>query len=249
LSGAIPNLLYTPQPNFVGDDSFQFGASDVQGAATVARINITVQPTNTAPVAENLAFSTTQESAVALNLAASDADGDELIYGVVSTPTHGSLIGAGTDWVYTPNANFVGVETFTFTVNDGQADAQVATVTINVVAGPNEASVAGLVFEDRNGNGQPDEDEQGVGGLRVTLIPVNARAGVELATTTEAGGGWRIDGAAFGQYTLRIVSANGIGLATPVEKTITLSQRGIQQNQPMAVKVTRRSLFVPLIQR
>lgn len=249
LSGTAPALVYTPAQNFVGADSFQFRASDVHGAATVATIGMTVLPTNTAPLADNLVLSTSQESAVAVNLTASDTDGDELTYTVVSSPTHGTLIGAGTDWVYTPDTNFVGIDNLTFKANDGQADSTMATVSLNVAAAPNEASLAGIVFEDNNGNGQPDADESGVSGLLVTLTPVTGRVGADLTTLTEAGGGWRIDGAAFGQYTLRVLPANGIQLATPVETTITVSQRGLQQTQAAAVKVTSRSLFLPLIQK
>jgi hypothetical protein len=249
LSGEIPNLLYTPSTNFVGDDSFQFRASDAQGASTVATVNITVLPTNTAPVAENLTLSATQESAVAVNLNAADADGDPLTYRIVSSPTHGTLTGVGMDWVYTPNSNFIGVETFTFTANDGQVDAPVATVTITVAAGPNEASVAGLVFEDRNGNGQPDGDDAGVAGLLVTLTPATGRADNVFSTTTETGGGWRIDNVPFGQYTIKVSAGNGVQIEQPVEATLTLGQRGLQQTQPGAVKVTSRALFLPMVVR
>ena len=249
LSGAVPNLLYTPQPNFVGADSFQFQARDSHGAATEATLSITVLPTNTTPVVEKLTFTTTQESAVAVNLAGSDADGDDLTYTVVSSPTHGTLTGADTAWVYTPDANFIGLETFTFTANDGQGAAPAATVTIDVTAAPAETSLVGLVFEDSNGNGQPDADETGVSGLLVTLTPTTGRAGADLTTVTEAGGGWRIDGAAFGQYTLRIASTNGIQIATPIETALTLNQRGIQQRQPTAVQVTGRALFLPVVAR
>jgi hypothetical protein len=233
----------------VGDDSFQFRASDAQGASTVATVNITVLPTNTAPVAENLTLSATQESAVAVNLNAADADGDPLTYRIVSSPTHGTLTGVGMDWVYTPNSNFIGVETFTFTANDGQVDAPVATVTITVAAGPNEASVAGLVFEDRNGNGQPDGDDAGVAGLLVTLTPATGRADNVFSTTTETGGGWRIDNVPFGQYTIKVSAGNGVQIEQPVEATLTLGQRGLQQTQPGAVKVTSRALFLPMVVR
>ncbi len=249
LSGEMPNLLYTPEENFVGDDSFQFQARDPQGAATVATVSITVLPTNTAPLAENLVLTTVQESAVAVNLTAGDVDEDELTYTLVTSPTHGTLLGAGTEWVYTPAANFVGVDSLTFNVNDGQADSPVATVTFNVTPAPNEASLFGLVFEDRNGNGQPDEDETGVSGLLVTLTPTNSRTGDELSTLTEAGGGWRLDGAVFGQYTLRIASSSSIQIATPIETVITLDQRGVQPLQPAGVKVTGRALFLPLVVR
>jgi hypothetical protein len=249
LSGEIPNLLYTPAENFVGDDSFQFRVSDAQGASTVATVNITVLPTNTAPVAEKLTLSTTQESAVAVNLNAADVDGDPLSYRIVSSPTHGTLTGAGMDWVYTPNTNFIGVETFTFTANDGQVDAPVATVTITVAAGPNEASVGGLVFEDRNGNGQPDGDDVGVAGLIVTLTPTSGRAALAFSTTTEAGGGWRIDNVGFGQYTVKVTAGSGVQIEQPVEAMLTVGQRGLQQTQPAGVNVTGRALYLPVVVR
>jgi hypothetical protein len=250
LRGVIPNLVYIPQPNFVGDDSFQFQARDVHGAATMATANISVLAANNVPLAEGLVLSTTQESAVAVNFAASDADGDELTYRIVTSPTHGALTGAGTDWVYVPNANFVGTETFTFTANDGQEDAPPATVTIDVAAAPNVATLAGIIFEDKNGNGQPDNGEPGAGGLRITLTSSNAQsaaASTQFVTFSDAAGLWQIEAVPFGQYTLRIEAASGVQIAAPLEQTITIDQRGVEQLQPAGVTVTGRSLFLALV--
>jgi hypothetical protein len=249
LTGTIPDLLYTPVRNFVGADSFQFAATDAGGAATPATVSITVLPTNTTPVADNLVLTTTQESVLAVILTATDTDGDDLTYTVVSSPTHGTLTGAGTDWIYTPVADFIGVDSLTVQVNDGQAASAPATVTINVVAAPQAASVGGLVFEDRNGNGQPDADEVGVRGVLVTLTPASGRIGANFSAVTEPGGGWRIDNAPFGQYTLRIDSTSSMQLAAPVETSITLDSRGLRQIQPAAVTVRSRALFLPLIER
>lgn len=252
LSGEIPNLLYTPQTNFVGDDSFQLQASDAHEAATVATLRITVLPTNTAPLADNLILTTTQTSVVAVNLSGSDGDGDELSYTLVTSPTHGGLTGAGADWIYTPTLGFTGVETFTFTVNDGQLAATPATVTIHVTAAPAEASLAGLVFDDRNGNGQLDAEESGVSGLLVTVNSTSARAaGVtgEFIATTANGGAWLLENVPFGQYQVRIEAAAGLQLAAPVTTQITVDQRGLQQMPLVAVQVTSRSIFLPTVVR
>ncbi len=249
LSGDVPNLLYIPEPNVVGDDSFQFQASDSHGATTVATIGITVLPTNTAPVADSLFLTATQESALAVNLSAVDGDGDELTYTVVSSPTHGTLLGTASDWVYTPAANFSGVDSLSFKVSDGQVDSALATVTLNVTAAPNEASLVGLVFADSNGNGQPDGEESGVGGLLVTLTPANGRGGDSLRTVTEIGGGWRIDGVGFGLYTVNIASSSTVQLATPVAAQVTVTQRGLQASATAAVQVISRALFLPMVQR
>jgi VCBS repeat-containing protein len=63
----------------------------------------------------------------------SDPNGNLLTANLVSGPSHGTLTllpnGAFT---YTPNANFNGVDSFTYKANDGTYDSNVATVTITV---------------------------------------------------------------------------------------------------------------------
>ncbi|MCE7985582.1 MAG: tandem-95 repeat protein [Caldilinea sp. CFX5] len=249
LSGELPDLLYTPQPNFVGDDSFQFQAVDSQGAAAVATVNITVLPGNTPPVAAALTLTTSQESALAVTLAATDAEGDALTYNVVAGPTNGVLSGAGADLIYTPNAGFIGTDSFTYTSSDGQAASPATTVTIHVLPAPDAASVVGIVFADQNGNGQPDGDESGVSGLLVTLTPVDARAGSSFTATTDAVGAWQIDGVGFGQYTLKVTAGSGVPIAQAVETTLTVAQRGVQPAQPATVKLTGRTLYLPVVLR
>jgi hypothetical protein len=76
---------------------------------------------------------------VAITLTASDVDGDSLTYSVVTTPVSGSLSGSAPNLTYTPNNNFNGQDSFTFTVNDGTVDSNEATVsiTVNAVNAPN----------------------------------------------------------------------------------------------------------------
>ena len=84
LSGVIPDLLYTPGPDFVGDDSFPFQAGDAQGAASAATVHISVQPSNSVPVAASFVVTTHAESAVAVNLIAGDADDDPVSFTFLS---------------------------------------------------------------------------------------------------------------------------------------------------------------------
>jgi len=49
LSGAAPNLTYTPNPNYFGPDSFRFTANDGQAVSNEATVSITVNPVNDAP--------------------------------------------------------------------------------------------------------------------------------------------------------------------------------------------------------
>ena len=57
---------------------------------------------------------------------------------MVKQPANGSLSGAAPNLTYTPKANFSGSDSFTFTVNDGQVDSNVATVNITVERAPEE---------------------------------------------------------------------------------------------------------------
>ena len=71
-----------------------------------------------------------------------DVDGDALSAVLVSGPAHGSLtLNADGSFTYTPAANYNGPDSFTYKANDGQADSNVATVSINVGA-VNDAPVA-----------------------------------------------------------------------------------------------------------
>jgi len=58
---------------------------------------------------------------------------------IVDGPAHG-VVTANADgtYTYTPNADFNGTDTFTYRINDGELDSNVATVTI-AVASVNDA--------------------------------------------------------------------------------------------------------------
>ncbi len=70
-------------------------------------------------------------------LGASDLQGDALAFSLVSGPGNGQIIitdAASGAFVYTPDANFNGADSFSFKANDGQFDSNTATVTIVVAA-------------------------------------------------------------------------------------------------------------------
>ena len=141
LSGDAPDLTYSPNADFNGSDSFTFIVNDGQLDSNVATVSITVNPLNDAPLAMGSAVVTDEDQAVATPLAASDPDGDAITYSLVTQPQNGSLSGDAPDLTYTPNANFNGTDSFTFSVNDGQLDSNIATVNITVNS-LNDAPVA-----------------------------------------------------------------------------------------------------------
>jgi len=91
---------------------------------------------NSPPVANDLSVTVDMNSTVAIVLAASDADGDELTYHIVDPPQHGALSGATPNLTYTPAPNYAGSDRFTYRANDGAADSNMATVSIAVLPPP-----------------------------------------------------------------------------------------------------------------
>ncbi|ATB31292.1 PKD domain-containing protein [Melittangium boletus] len=141
LSGTAPDLVYTPAPDFHGTDSFTFTASDGQATSAPATVSLTVTPVNDAPLALAQALTTEEDTPKSLTLTGSDVDGDSLSFTVVTQPEHGTLTGTAPDLVYTPAPDFHGTDSFTFTVSDGQASSEPATVSLTVTPA-NDAPVA-----------------------------------------------------------------------------------------------------------
>jgi hypothetical protein len=134
LSGTAPNLTYTPIAGQSGADSFTYKTNDGAYDSNTATVSITINPVNSAPIAASQSVSTDEDTAVAVTLAANDADGDSLIYTIVNGPSMGTLSGTAPQLTYTPLANVNGNDSFTFRVGDGTANSNTATVSITVRA-------------------------------------------------------------------------------------------------------------------
>jgi hypothetical protein len=132
LSGTPPNLSYHPAADFNGADSFTFQVNDGELDSSVATVSIQVDPVNDAPSAESASIDTREDSAVAITLQARDVENSALNYTIVSAPVHGHLSGTPPNLNYQPAADFNGTDSFTFQVNDGELDSNVATVSIQV---------------------------------------------------------------------------------------------------------------------
>ena len=134
------SFTYTPAADWNGSDSFSYKANDGTADSNVATVSVTVSAVNDAPVAADQSVTTAEDTAKAITLVATDVEGDTLTW-AVGTPAHGTLTGTAPDVTYTPAANYNGSDSFTFTVNDGTVDSNVATVSITVTA-VNDAPVA-----------------------------------------------------------------------------------------------------------
>ncbi|MEO7732722.1 MAG: Ig-like domain-containing protein [Kofleriaceae bacterium] len=137
-SGTTFTALYTPSPNANGPDSVAFHLDDGALSSASATLTLTISPVNDVPVAAPGASSTPEDTAVAITLVGSDADGDPLTFTIASAPASGTL-GAITQLTpttasvtYTPASNVNGPVSFTFQVNDGAADSAAGTESITI---------------------------------------------------------------------------------------------------------------------
>lgn len=141
LSGTPPVLTYTPAADYHGEDRFTFIARDSVGAAsTPATVVITVTDVNDAPIARDASVGTEEDVALPVTLEARDVDGDSLTFQLATAPAHGTLSGTPPEVTYTPEQDFHGEDSFTFSVSDG-TDTSSATVSLTV-SFVNDAPVA-----------------------------------------------------------------------------------------------------------
>jgi hypothetical protein len=126
-------VTYTPNPTATGTDSFKYvvcdnGTPSKCDTATVT-VELTPKPvgpvnTNLAPVAVDDSKQTSKNTPVNGSVATNDSDpnaGQILAYTQLSNPTNGTITNfnpATGTFTYTPNANFVGADQFTYKACD-----------------------------------------------------------------------------------------------------------------------------------
>jgi hypothetical protein len=111
--------------SYAGD--FQYDSAIGWQTAIVA-----LTPPSTGPVAFSQSVTTEHDTPVDITLTATSPQGFPLTYSVLTTPTNGTLSGSAPNLAYTPNAGYIGPDSFTFRVNDGTTNSNTATVSIIV---------------------------------------------------------------------------------------------------------------------
>ncbi|MBF0627839.1 MAG: DUF1566 domain-containing protein [Magnetococcales bacterium] len=131
------SVTYAPTTGMSGTDSFSFKVNDGNADSTPATVTVTiVAPPNAAPVAVDGSLNANQGIVTTGTLSAHDEDGNTLTYQIVANGSKGTATitnqttGA---FSYTPNSGSTGTDTFTFRVNDGTDDSNMAMVAITII--------------------------------------------------------------------------------------------------------------------
>ncbi len=152
INATTGDITYTPNANYFGPDTIKYTFKDSNGSSSnIGTISITVTFVDYPPVAADDTAQTNPNTAVAIPVLANDTDpNNDINKGSVtiqSGPASGmAVVNAATGVVtYTPNTDFSGTDTFTYTVaTTGGAVSNVATVTIHVhqppIANPDSAT-------------------------------------------------------------------------------------------------------------
>ena len=160
VTGNAPNLTYTPNNNFNGEDSFTYFASDGVSNSDIATVEINVVSVNDIPTAESVTFELDDEI-FNFNISSyiSDLDEDELSFNTAppsQIENQFSTLMGGTieyiseyNFIYTkPNADIVAdyaiykvsdglsessIEIITFVIDNNRLDSRISPLSDNVI--------------------------------------------------------------------------------------------------------------------
>ena len=123
-------LVYTPNDEFFGEDSFGYTITDgIDTAKAKVVVNVEEEekeePVNNVPIAKDDSSVTEYEKAVEIDVLVNDTDEDEDTLSIKSyiQPSNGTVEERDGQLVYTPNKEFSGEDSFTYTITDGVDDA------------------------------------------------------------------------------------------------------------------------------
>ncbi len=141
VTNASGTMTYTPNPVFVGIDTYKYKVCDASNTAkcdtAVVTINVkdaTVGIVNNPPVANDDYKITLKGTSVSASVALNDSDPDAgqiLAFTKLTNPANGIIVFNATTgaFTYTPNATFVGTDVFTYKVCDNGSPVLCTTAT------------------------------------------------------------------------------------------------------------------------
>ncbi|MFL5710820.1 MAG: Ig-like domain-containing protein [Chloroflexota bacterium] len=168
------SVSYQPDPDANGTDSFTYTLDDGAGSTDTARVDVTITPMNDDPVANDDSVTVAlDDPATSVDVLANDTDvdGDQPIIVQTGLASKGTIAitGGGTGVTYQPNPNTTGIDSFSYTVGDGNGGFASGTVHVTItgngvptasddeltVGEDDPATAVGVLANDTDPEGDP----------------------------------------------------------------------------------------------
>jgi len=136
-------VVFTPNAGYSGPATFTYTISDGKGgcgnaSSDTATVCLTIPKANVAPDAVNDGvIASDEDTTFVINMATllandTDSNGDKPIIISVQAGEHGEVSIVNGQVVFTPDANYNGPASFTYTISDGKGGFDTATVNLNI---------------------------------------------------------------------------------------------------------------------
>ena len=165
----------TPGNTDVGTNTVLLNVSDGDAIVPIS-YDLTVNNVNDPPVAQDQSVTLNEDETVTIYAHGNDEDSEGLTFTITDSPDHGSLNirREFATYIYTPNANYNGIDAFSFNVSDGEFSSDgTISLTINAV---NDAPIAenGSAILDENTSVELTYSISDVDGDDLTVESVSA---------------------------------------------------------------------------
>jgi len=137
LTQLATGFVYEPNAGFFGTESFTYTICDGNGGEATATVTVTVNEVvneNNPPQANDDSASTTEGQSVIIDVLANDfePDADDLSICETTNPANGTIEISGNTILYVPADDFVGEDSFSYTICDGNGGEDIGFVSVAV---------------------------------------------------------------------------------------------------------------------
>ena len=230
-------VIYAPDPDYHGPDTFTYTITDSGGATSTGTVQITVKPVNDKPSAVDDEATITDGAATTIDVVTNDRGlGDGLkALSISEGPAHGeATVQPDQKIAYTPTAGFNGTDTFEYRVTDAEDDGSTGKVTVTIGGANHIPEAVDDSLTTRSGRMTPlsvtNNDDVADGVREVRFAGADGAPIDSVDISTAAGGTARLAGTKI-EYTAPTGTFTG-----PDSFSYVVVDNGGDASKPAAVK-------------